>query len=612
MHYQPVQHLALEGRDDVAAALCELLSPLVPMLSAGSARLRLSHTGANSELPAQELEAFSRMLWGLAPLLAGGGRHPITERALAGLRNGTDPRHPEYWGSVSGPCIRAVEMAPMGFALALCPDYFGTRLPEDAQRHLWAWLNQINTIHLWPNNWLFFRVLVNLGFELTGQPVASARVAEDFRTIDSWYLGDGWYSDGATRSRDYYIAFAFHFYGLIYAGLKQTTDPARAQLFKQRAAAFAHDYIYWFGENGASIPYGRSLIYRFAAASFWGALAFAGVEALPWGVIKGLYLRNLRWWLHQPIFSETGLLTLGYGYPNLNLPEGYSGPGSPYWAFKAFLPLALPAGRPFWRAKEEPLPPLDEVKPQPHAFMVICRQRASGHVVALAGGQLEAASASHLRYGAAKYAKFAYSNYFGFSLPLDREGLVRGAYDSMLALSDDGQDYRVRGVARDVSVAHGVHFSRWSPLRDVEVETWLIPAGPWHVRIHRLSTPRMLHMAEGGFALGLDDETTHPDGTTRAEDERSCMINNSRGFSGIRALHGHGHGALIETLANANLMEPRTCLPMLVGTLEPGTHVLACAVLGLPGSGDHGVIWACPPTLKTLGIMGWWSDGVME
>ncbi len=595
MHYRPVEELALGSRASVATALCALLDPLLPLLSPGGARLRIGDAGANSELPAQELEAFSRMLWGLAPLLAGGGQHPIAARVCDGLRHGTDPRHPEYWGAVDGPCIRAVEMAPLGFALALCPAYFTQRLRGASWEQLCAWLRQINTIQLWQNNWLFFRVLVNLGFARTGQPVAAHTLEEDFRTIETWYLGDGWYSDGATPSRDYYIAFAFHFYSLIYAALSGAHDAARAAQYKERAALFAREYIYWFGTNGASFPFGRSLTYRFAVACFWGALAFAGVEALPWGVIKGLYLRNLRWWLRQPIFSETGLLTLGYCYPNLNLPEAYSGPGSPYWACKAFLPLALPAAHPFWRAPEEPLPPLDAVRPQPHARMVICRDDTRGHVVALAGGQLQAPHASHLRYGAAKYAKFAYSNVFGFSLPLDREGLVRGAYDSMLALSDDGQDYRVRGAVRDVSVDRGVHYSRWSPLPEVEVATWLIPAGAWHVRVHHLVTPRALHTAEGGFALGLVDEVAQPGATKRMQDEQGCLISHARGCSGIRNLHGHVRGELIDAIANSNLMEPQTCIPMLTGQLPAGRHVLVCAVLGLPGPGDHQAVWEQPP-----------------
>lgn len=61
------------------------------------------------------------------------------------------------------------------------------------------------------------------------------------------------------------------------------------------------------------------MTYRFAMAAFWGALALAlalaGEEALPWGVVKGLYLRHLRWWSRPEIADRDGVLSVGYGYP---------------------------------------------------------------------------------------------------------------------------------------------------------------------------------------------------------------------------------------------------------------------------------------------------------
>ena len=598
MHNPSLVRNPMQSRQDVVTALQDMLDPLLPMFSPGNARLVLSRTGANSDFPAQEIEALTRMLWGLAPLLAGGGTHAVADRLPDALGNGTDPSHPEYWGFVEGPCIRAVEMAPLGVALALAPDTFWHNLPAAARDNLYTWLSRINEIHLWPNNWLFFRVLTNLGFETVGRPWDREQVERDLEMLDSWYLGDGWYSDGGNNRRDYYIAFAFHFYGLIYAATKEQTDPERCRRFKERARQYAPDYMYWFGRDGASFPFGRSLTYRFAVASLWGALAFAGVEALPWGVVKGLYLRNLRWWLNRPIFTETGLLTLGYGYPNLIPPETYSSPGSPYWAVKAFLPLALPETHPFWQAEEEPLPELDAVKTLEHARMVMCHDPASGHVTALSGGQIGNNVESHMGNAPAKYSKFAYSNCFGFSLARDRDSLSEGAFDSMLALSRDGHDYRVRAAARDVKLDDDVHFSRWELWGDVRIETWLVPAMPWHVRLHRITTPYDLHMAEGGFAVGRIDEVRHPDASATAEAEDCATAQTPLGFSGIRGLREHGRGNVVEAACNTNLIEPLTYLPMLVGQLAAGTHVIASAVLGIPGEGDHASVWNRPPSLR--------------
>jgi hypothetical protein len=76
---------------------------------------------------------------------------------------------------------------------------------------------------------------------------------------------------------------------------------------------------------GRAIPFGRSMTYRFAMSSFWGALAFADVEPpapLTWGVIKGLQLRNVRWWTAQPgAYAPDGTFTIGFCYPNHNMTE---------------------------------------------------------------------------------------------------------------------------------------------------------------------------------------------------------------------------------------------------------------------------------------------------
>ncbi|RTK75359.1 DUF2264 domain-containing protein, partial [Enterococcus faecalis] len=93
--------------------------------------------------------------------------------------------------------------------------------------------------------------------------------------------------------------------------------------------------------------------YRFAQGAFFAALIFAEVEALPWGQIKTLLAKHLHCWMQQAIFTYDGRLSIGYHYENLVMAEGYNAPGSPYWAFKTFLLLAVDQDHPFWRA--EPL-----------------------------------------------------------------------------------------------------------------------------------------------------------------------------------------------------------------------------------------------------------------
>ena len=172
------------------------------------------------------------------------------------------------------------------------------------------------------SNWKFFRVMIDLGLMHCGVAVDAEKRNAYLDDIERFAIGNGWYRDGPIRSADHYIPFAFHFYGLIYAALSD--DAKRAERYRARAAEFARSIRHWYAPDGSALPFGRSLTYRFAHAGFWGALAYAGVEALPWGQIKGYYLRNLRWWARQPIFDRDGVLSVGYAYPNLLMSEGYN------------------------------------------------------------------------------------------------------------------------------------------------------------------------------------------------------------------------------------------------------------------------------------------------
>ncbi len=583
----------LRSRADLQRAVQALFEPLKPHFSPGAARVRLGFTGAHYDDHAAELEGFARPLWGVVPLVAGGGLFPDWELYRRGLSNGTDPAHPEFWGMPGDKDQRLVEMASIGLALALVPEHLWDPLPPEARRNLARWLGTINSVGIVDSNWLFFRVMVNMGLAHVGAEHDETAMVAALDRLDQFYLGNGWYSDGPTAQCDYYVPFAMHYYGLVYAQLVGARDPNRAERFRERASAFAQDFVHWFAADGSALPFGRSLTYRFAQGAFWGALGFADVEALPWGVVKGMALRHLRWWSGQPIFAPDGTLSIGYAYPNLNVGEQYNSPGSPYWAMKFFLPLALPESHPFWQVEELPLPDLPPVVHEPHPHMIVCRDRASRHVFALTSGQHE----PWIRHAGEKYAKFAYSTAFGFSVPLGRRGLTQLAADSMLALSDDGEFYRVRERTTETEYVRGALRSRWSPLPGVEVETWLIPDPPWHIRVHRLNTDRPLWSAESGFALDRSGDNPIDRAGVEESGEGFALARYPAGSSGLRDLLGRRAGRVVRVDPNTNLLVPRTVLPTLVAQHAPGEHWLACAVLAYPRNDNWETAWEHPPEL---------------
>ena len=111
-------------------------------------------------------------------------------------------------------------------------------------------------------------MLIRLALEGCGQVINQAELEEELALIECMYLGDGWYMDGKTTQRDYYISFAFHYYSLIYVKFMRERDPIRAKRFTERAVMFAQDYLYYFDEEGEALPYGRSQTYRFAQEHF--------------------------------------------------------------------------------------------------------------------------------------------------------------------------------------------------------------------------------------------------------------------------------------------------------------------------------------------------------
>ena len=401
----------LKTKRDLQKLAEEMIHAVLNFQSKEGAGCKLGETSAIYGDKIAWMEGFLRPLFGLIPLTMGGFDSNLWDHYRRGIISGTDPQNPEYWGDINVRDQRQVEMVTIGLALAMKKDKLWDPLSEKEKKQLSSWLYQVNQCELAENNWLFFPVIVNLGLKKVMEPYNQKVRETALCRIEDCYLGNGWYSDGISKQRDYYIAFAMHFYGLIYAVLAGEEDSARAERFRTRAALFAKEFIYWFSSEGDALPYGRSLTYRFAMCAFWAALAYADIEAVPWGVMKGIVLRNIRWWMRQSIFDKNGILTIGYAYPNLKMAEFYNAPGSPAWAMKAFLVLGLPDTHPFWQAQEEPLPKLEQTICQTHPYMIIMRNKNGSHVQALTAGQYAAFEPTGM---AAKYEKFAYSNVFGF------------------------------------------------------------------------------------------------------------------------------------------------------------------------------------------------------
>lgn len=148
----------LSTKQDLRDFLIGLLDPLKAHTSLGCARIHVGFTGTHYDETAAQLEGFSRPIWGLASLLAGGGVYIGTQRWVTGFQNGSNPDHEEFWGEMRNKDQRMVECYAIGFSLAVAREQIWDKMDATGRGNLEKWLGGMNDKEMPNTNWLWFRV----------------------------------------------------------------------------------------------------------------------------------------------------------------------------------------------------------------------------------------------------------------------------------------------------------------------------------------------------------------------------------------------------------------------------------------------------------------------
>lgn len=431
MREKKLKALKWDSYEEITQGFKLMLKPLKVKMN-GSGHIDLGHNhGAIYDEETSQMETFSRLVWAIGPYLSQNEDVFLTEEIRASFIAGTDPTSKHYFGALANYDQKFVEMAALATCLLLNKETIWKDFSLQEKENIVNWLLQINEQKIPKNNWRFFRILVNVTMKNLEMPYSQEIIDQEFAFIDSCYQGKGWYCDGKASQVDYYIPWAFHYYSLLISKfLNPHEDAERLKKIRERATLFAQDYQYWFDREGRAVPFGRSLTYRFAQGAFWSALVFADLEALPWSKIKALFSNHMQSWFREAIFTENGILNVGYAYPNLNMAENYNAAGSPYWAFKAFLLLAVDRQHPFWQADKQ-LARLSRKRIASKEMRALIEHSAhSEQVIFYPAGQF----IENQSHAPAKYGKFVYSTQFGFSVPKGAYFYAEGAFDNTLAL----------------------------------------------------------------------------------------------------------------------------------------------------------------------------------
>lgn len=589
-YQQNINTTPFMDRDSFFNFTCDLLTPVFDALHRGNTRLHMFNTSSGAMDSVSEIEGFSRLLWALGSMNAieMPDDAPWWKLIREGIKNGVDPHSKDYFGEMADFDQRLVETAAMGMAFVFRRNAIFDLLEESVKRQFLDWIQLIEKRKAHDCNWKFFRIMVQIGLKELGLPYDNEAMQEHLTELDTYYVQDGWYRDGQPEGShaDYYVPFAMHFYGLFYGMYMKKEDPKRCEMYEKRALAFAKDFIYWFDAEGAALPHGRSLTYRFAQIAFWSMLVVSGIE-LPFelGIIKGIIQRHFEWWMKLPIFDRDGLLTLGYAYPNAFMTEEYNAPGSVYWALKSMILLRLDPDHLFWNVEAIPLPDMKTVTVQQVPRLAICSDHRRKHVIAYTSGHYHTNGHTHVEY---KYEKFAYSSRFGFCVPRGTVNLGPGGFDNMLAVSEDGIYYRHKRFVNTIEMHEDKLVITWEPFHDVWIETVIIFGFPCHKRIHRIKNGRPLYVAEGGFAIGVEGILIEEQGCNRPFVESVHQENNNLSAAsmtnldcvGIVNRFGYEKGMLVKAAAGTNLMNPRVYIPTLTAQLNVGEHRLESLIWG--------------------------------
>lgn len=565
----------------------------------------------------RRLEWASRPLWAVFSLIAGGEDPadpriaPFVERMRAGLT----PSDPLAFPDPSLNNRQVVfEQVVYGYGLLCLGERLLGLFSPEQQARLAVWLNAANDIEMPWGSWYLARIMVDCGLKQCGllNERGEARLAADCSVAECMYDADGWYEDGTPFKRDLYIASAFHFTALL---LERYMDSNPLTQTVERANMFDEDFAYWFDPQGRCIPFGRSLTYRFGNAAFWSALVVAGCADRPVSELKGLILNHLSWW-HAELDGQPNCLLPGYGYVGAPVMEEYAGPGTSFWALKAFVLLVLPKDDPFWEVEPE-MPRLEGCRLERQPGMLI--QHGEHHVYALSAMQY---AATTLLQRMSKYGKLCYSTAFGWNASSEAGGITGFAVDSALALAVSGTgQYASRSRIQDYEVTDSYVYSVWAYGSIANVESWLVPIDEFrHVRVHRIQSMYPLDAHEGAFpVLGWRskfDKQEIGDGRARiwrADDASpACApgmvseivdvcaaraeIERALRTAGLSNLISEMDGAwvrreaeVVRQVPGSNIYDPEpNAVPALQASLPAQVSCLGCLVFGDPGESVPG------------------------
>ncbi|WP_316812173.1 DUF2264 domain-containing protein [Pedobacter heparinus] len=350
-------------RSYLVQSLIRIADPVLVALSKNELRIKMPLESKIDRKQHTYLEAFGRLMAGLAPWLELGPddtaegklRKKYIDLAVLSFKNATDPKAPDFMNFDKGGQA-LVDAAFLAQGLLRAPTQIWGRLDAETKANVIAALKSSRIITPSYSNWLMFSAEVEAALLKFDGKCDRMRVDYAMKSHMNWYKGDGAYGDGPNFHWDYYNSFVIQPMLLdvsqtLLAADKSAPAKRTYDLILKRSIRYATVLERLISPEGTYPPIGRSLAYRFGA--FQSLSQIALMKALPAEIeaqqVRAALYTMIKRQLEAPgTFDKNGWLQIGlYGHqPGLG--EIYISTGSLYLCSEAFLILGLSPSDPFW------------------------------------------------------------------------------------------------------------------------------------------------------------------------------------------------------------------------------------------------------------------------
>lgn len=363
----------VSDREYWSALAYKIAAPVLSNMSQGvlvkNMEVEVSPTWDGRNKRVVYMEAFGRLMAGIAPWLAlpddntpeGAQRKQLRGWALKSYVHAVDPNSPDYllWRNEGQPLVDAAYIAN---SFLRAPKALWEPLDSVTKQRYIAEFKQLRRIDPPYTNWLLFSAMVETFLQSVGEQADIYRIHSAIRKIEEWYVGDGWYSDGAHFAFDYYNSYVIQ---PMYVEIMQVLVDRQVRLHdvkleqtrkeleiaKKRMQKYSTILERFISPEGSFPVFGRSMTYRLGVFQPLALLALQQnlPSSLPEGQVRAALTAVVKRMFSVPgNFNSKDFLTLGFAGHQTDLADWYSNNGSMYITSLVFLPLGLPQNHSFW------------------------------------------------------------------------------------------------------------------------------------------------------------------------------------------------------------------------------------------------------------------------